>query len=1426
VTCLRTCVLAWFPLLYCSLAFGQNGALRITEPVPAKDRTIMTSDPSIQLKGTLAWTGGDMRVLWNNQRGFSDLATVKLADDKRTVEWSTTAPIPLRPGINQVQIRALGQPGAGAFVNVYYSVQSPAPPPRQGATMFRGQQITYEEIDGRAVYQSDMILGSLEDVKAGRIAGRHGARPRSDTIAGTSGLWPIVNNVVRVPYTISATSGDLTNISAAIAESNAQLNNVVQWVPATGSDVYTVNFDFDATNMNGSCEAVVGFQNNPLQPAQPIGGAGNCTVPTILHEMGHALGLYHEQSRADRNNYITYSEAYVDKPQHANFDIFQSEVDSGLYNYASIMEYTSFLFSRFGVLPVIETKPAGIVLSTEMPQYTTGDLDGIQRLYGFIPSAVTVDTNPSGLQLVVDGNTCTAPCVFTNWALGSTHTLAVPTDSNSQTLQTLDQQPYIFGNWNATPNLTAPYIPTNSPSTSQSITITNAAGNGLPSDPISSPAYTNYLASYITVRPYNPEVSPAGAGTVTTIPAPSTLIINGVTTQYFPDRAGINLGATAKGAYTFYAWDNVPLPFLYEKQYNFYLNTNLDYLNFDQSEPVTAFFVSDVVTTVTGSTNDSQEQASGIYPGFTIGVVENSNSGATETVYTPRNFDQSQDGKGFAVSASLTLCASGWTGTTCPATPVTQSPVTTNMTYALSNWSGIGNPGVGVNAVTFTVPTSSQEENVSYTESGRLIIIPSISSQYCPGVQVSTSPAGTNSIGTGGTLDAFYPDGEFVNLSAVGDAGAANFVMWSGDLGSAESPYPQTLGSQTIATANFNVPGTSAALAIASTTPVTPTVTGLATNLIVTGTGFTSSTTVTYVYFGPLGGTLQYRSFTPASGNPSTQMTVALQAGDIATAGYYQIEVLNVGGGGCNPQTFYTFPVANQTGAPALTITKTHTGNFSAGQQNATYTINVENTGTVNTTEPVTVTETLPQGESLVSIAGSGWTCQTATGVTCTNSNTLAPSTSFNDITVTVNVAANAGTPQLNAVTVTGGGAPEASTTDSTIITTSVPNVVGLSQSTATTDIQNADLVAGTVTMSTSNTVAAGDVISTSPAYRATENAGTSVNLTVSSGPSLYSISVTPADPSIAIGATEQFTATGTYSNNATANLTAQVQWSSGSTNVATISNGQNGGLATAVASGNSTITATLGTVSGSTNLNVAPVTLVSIAVTPSSPSIANGLTQQFTATGTYNNASTQNITASVEWQSGNTNAARITNGQNGGLVSTFGTGTALISAALSGVSGSTTLTVTTATLQSITVTANSLSLLIGTMEPFTATGNYTNGPQTLTTTATWASDTPAVATVVTSGANGGIVTAAGVGMATISATYSGIKGSAVLTVAGLGACDVLSQGSYSVADAQREINEALGTFAPANDLNNDGVVNVVDVEIVINAVLNLGCTV
>ena len=116
----------------------------------------------------------------------------------------------------------------------------------------------------------------------------------------------------------------------------------------------------------------------------------------------------------------------------------------------------------------------------------------------------------------------------------------------------------------------------------------------------------------------------------------------------------------------------------------------------------------------------------------------------------------------------------------------------------------------------------------------------------------------------------------------------------------------------------------------------------------------------------------------------------------------------------------------------------------------------------------------------------------------------------------------------------------------------------------------------------------------------------------------LLSIAVTPTNPSIALGTDQQFTATGTYSDSSTQDRTTSVTWSSSSVGVASVSNASGTeGLATSASIGGTTITATdSGTgVNGSTVLTVTPATLVSIAVTPASPSIALGTDQQFSAT-------------------------------------------------------------------------------------------------------------------------------------------------------------------------------------------------------------------
>ena len=116
---------------------------------------------------------------------------------------------------------------------------------------------------------------------------------------------------------------------------------------------------------------------------------------------------------------------------------------------------------------------------------------------------------------------------------------------------------------------------------------------------------------------------------------------------------------------------------------------------------------------------------------------------------------------------------------------------------------------------------------------------------------------------------------------------------------------------------------------------------------------------------------------------------------------------------------------------PALQISATHAGNFALGQT-ATYTIGVGNQFSVAATNSsVTVTDSLPTGLSLASMAGTGWAC---TSNTCTRSDALVGGASYNPITVTVNVASNAPSTVTNSATVSGGGSASATATDPTTI--------------------------------------------------------------------------------------------------------------------------------------------------------------------------------------------------------------------------------------------------------------------------------------------------------------------------------------------------------------------------------------------------------
>jgi uncharacterized protein YjdB len=262
----------------------------------------------------------------------------------------------------------------------------------------------------------------------------------------------------------------------------------------------------------------------------------------------------------------------------------------------------------------------------------------------------------------------------------------------------------------------------------------------------------------------------------------------------------------------------------------------------------------------------------------------------------------------------------------------------------------------------------------------------------------------------------------------------------------------------------------------------------------------------------------------------------------------------------------------------------------------------------------------------------------------------------------------------------------------------------------------------------------------------------------------LLSIAVTPAIPTIPLGTTEQFTATGTYTDGSTQNITSTVEWSSGTPLVATISNAApTQGLASAVAQGTATISASSGSVTASTTLTVSLAALVSIAVTPAAPSIALGTTEQFTATGTFTDGSTQNLTSTAAWSSDTISTATI---DSAGLAQSVGVGSANITATSGTVSGSTELTVTSALLVSIAINPQTATVALGSTQQFTATGTFTDGTtQDLTQSGQWSSSAPTVATISNSAGTAGLASTLGTGTTTIGIISGTISATATLVV-------------------------------------------------------------
>ena len=309
----------------------------------------------------------------------------------------------------------------------------------------------------------------------------------------------------------------------------------------------------------------------------------------------------------------------------------------------------------------------------------------------------------------------------------------------------------------------------------------------------------------------------------------------------------------------------------------------------------------------------------------------------------------------------------------------------------------------------------------------------------------------------------------------------------------------------------------------------------------------------------------------------------------------------------------------------------------------------------------------------------------------------------------------------------------------------------------------------------------------------------------------ITSIAITPTQPILQRGVSQAFKATALYDDNSTGDVTPQATWSTGDASVlAVVATGAGAGLATAVAAGQTTITATSNGIVGSTSVTVIAPTLTSITVSPATVTISVGTTTQFKAQGTYSDLSTADLSDSVIWSTGTVAVASVSNAAGTrGLVTALAVGTSNVVASLSGVVATATVTVSLAKLVSITVTPNQLDLPLGFTLPLKATATYGDKTtQDVTASATWTVKDNSIATVGNVGTAAGQVTGNGVGSTTVTATLSEIGGSATVTVANSKLLSIaVAPASATVSAGNAQAFTATGKYDNSTTLDITGQV-------------------
>jgi len=217
------------------------------------------------------------------------------------------------------------------------------------------ESVWFTDVDGLALFEGDIVLGTTEVARALEDEGR-GIAIRGEEFRWPDGL---------VPFTVEAVLRDL--VQSAIDHWEQQ--TPFRFIPRTDEE------DFVSFEHQTGCWSYVGRQGG----RQVISLGSGCGLGAAIHEIGHALGLWHEQSRSDRDQFVMVFLENVDPRQRHNFDKhIQDGIDLGTYDVGSIMHYPELAFS-INDKPTILTKNGTSI--GQRNGLSAGDIEAMRMVY-------------------------------------------------------------------------------------------------------------------------------------------------------------------------------------------------------------------------------------------------------------------------------------------------------------------------------------------------------------------------------------------------------------------------------------------------------------------------------------------------------------------------------------------------------------------------------------------------------------------------------------------------------------------------------------------------------------------------------------------------------------------------------------------------------------------------------------------------------------------------------------------------------------------------------------------------------------------------------------------------------------------------------------------------------------------------------------